>query len=91
MPQDCECQPGPGGDDHPVDHIPGVGNVSRGGSLPNPLNLPGAANSAGGRSSMSSQVRNNKVSFLTGRWIRIARFFPGTTYQNVKNIYQMVT
>ena len=55
LPQDCECPPGQA-EDHQVDHIPGAGNVSRGGSLPNPLNLPASANSAGGRASMSSQV-----------------------------------
>jgi hypothetical protein len=43
-------------DDHLVDNIPGGGSISRGGSLPNPIMMPGTAITAGGRSSMSSQV-----------------------------------
>ena len=54
--QECECPPGQAGDDHLVDNVPGGGSISRGGSLPNPINLTSTANLPGGRSSMSSQV-----------------------------------
>ena len=60
-PQECECPPGQGADDHPYDNVPGGGSISRGGSLPNPLNLPSTANLAGGRASMSSQVTIRQI------------------------------